>query len=274
MAGFASDFETDTDWQEEAFNDDAGFNQIDVSASGGTDKTKFFIGTSYTDQTGILINNNFERLSGRINVDQNVNDKFLVGGGINIIRSELDRVSNDNAFATPLQLVALAPVQPAYVDGEPNPNTIYYNGLIEKENATITQCLLQKSEYGLRPIQFPPRTQLPRRVWTRSTRSAGGHLSGSRHAGWSPGGQATSRAARVVSYTTSSFLSYNTTFGDLDLSAVLGTSFQREDRNTTSVQAIGFPTDDLNTILSAAENISQSSTVDAFLLELPSCEPT
>ncbi|MEM9326410.1 MAG: TonB-dependent receptor [Bacteroidota bacterium] len=264
IAGFFSDQTTNTDWQEEAFEDNAGFTQIDVSASGGSAKTKFFIGASYSDQQGIVINNDFNRISGRINVDQNVDDKFLVGGGINIIRSELDRVANDNAFATPLQLVALAPTQPAFVDGEPNPNTIYYNGLIEKENASITNVTFRNLSNVYAQYSFLPelslRTEFGLDVLDQQEDVYQGRITQT----GSPGGQGLSRAVRVVNYTTTTFLSYNTSFDDLNLSAVLGTSFQKEDRNRTSVQAIGFPTDDLNTIQSAAENINQTSFVDAF----------
>ena len=44
----------------------------------------------------------------------------------------MERVENDNAYATPLQLVAQSPLTPVYdpETGELNTNTIYYNGLI------------------------------------------------------------------------------------------------------------------------------------------------
>ncbi len=33
---------------------------------------------------------------------------------MNVIRTEMDRVENDNSFATPLQLVAQSPLTPVY----------------------------------------------------------------------------------------------------------------------------------------------------------------
>ena len=48
-------------------------------------------------------------------------------------RTQLDRVAGDNAFATPLQMVAQVPVTPITdpETGELNINTLYPNGLID-----------------------------------------------------------------------------------------------------------------------------------------------
>ena len=45
-------------------------------------------------------------------LDHTASDRFSFGANFNLVRTELGRVANDNAFATPLQLVALPPVQP------------------------------------------------------------------------------------------------------------------------------------------------------------------
>ena len=47
----------DTNWQDQVFRDDAGINQLDISASGGNEKTKFFISGSNSNQRGIIIGN-------------------------------------------------------------------------------------------------------------------------------------------------------------------------------------------------------------------------
>ncbi|MDN5205189.1 TonB-dependent receptor [Fulvivirgaceae bacterium BMA10] len=264
--GFSTDFDTDTDWQDQAFNDDAGFQQLDISASGGNENTGFFAGLSYNDQTGILINNDFERISGRLNLDQKASDKLSFGLGLNFVRTELTRVSNDNAFATPLQLVALAPTQRARLDdGSPNPSTIYYNGLIEKENAQAitvgyrTLGNLNATYQIIDDLAF--RTEFGIDVLDNQDDNYQGRVTQD----GSPGGQAESRSVRVVNYTTSSFFTYDKTINENhNLKGVLGMSYQQSNRNLTSIQARGFPTDDLNTIASAAENTFQSSSQTAF----------
>ncbi|MBP8766041.1 MAG: SusC/RagA family TonB-linked outer membrane protein, partial [Ferruginibacter sp.] len=71
--------ETNTNWEKLAFDDDAKSSAIDVSASGGSDKTKFYISLAHMSQDGILVGNGLKRYSGRINLEQAVSDKFKLG---------------------------------------------------------------------------------------------------------------------------------------------------------------------------------------------------
>ncbi|MCY7309650.1 MAG: SusC/RagA family TonB-linked outer membrane protein, partial [Chitinophagaceae bacterium] len=57
--------QTNTDWQELAFDQDAKTNQIELNAQGGNDQTKFFISGSLNNQDGILIGNKFQRMGVR-----------------------------------------------------------------------------------------------------------------------------------------------------------------------------------------------------------------
>src|SRR5690606_25901278 len=96
----------DTDWQEQAFNDNAGMTNLNFSASGGNDKTRFYVSGAYDKQDGILIRNTFERISSRFNLDHEVSDKFNLGLNLGLSRTLTTRLSNDNQFNNPLQLVA------------------------------------------------------------------------------------------------------------------------------------------------------------------------
>ncbi len=266
VAGFNSDFETDVNWEDLAFSDDAGFQQIDLSASGGNTNTQFFAGLSWSDQNGIIIGNNFDRMSGRLNLDQRATDKLHFGMNLNMVRSNLTRVANDRAFATPMQLVALAPTQPAFLaDGEPNPNTIYYNGLIEEKyaNSVTSSYRTLGNVYGsyqlLPGLSF--RSEFGVDILSQQEENYQGRLTQD----GAPAGSGESRSVRVVNYNTNNFFTLNKQLGSAhNLEVVLGMSFQQSDRNITSLQAIGFPSDDLNTIANAAEPIFTSATQDAF----------
>lgn len=264
--GFNSDQTTDTNWEDLAFNDDAGFRRVDLSASGGNDRTQFFAGLSYNDESGILIGNEFERISGRLNLDQKASDKLRFGLGLNIVRSQFDRVSDDNAFSTPLQLVALAPTQPARLDnGDPNPNTIYYNGLIQNENSNRNTEIYRTlgnvhGSYELLPgLSF--RSEFGIDILDQQEDNFLGRIT----LDGAPSGFAESRSLRVINYNTNNFFSYDKAINeDNSLQLVLGMSYQQSDTKVTSIQAIGFPNDDLNTIASAAEPTFTSSTATAF----------
>src|SRR5690606_31612391 len=123
-------------------NDDAGMTNLNFSASGGNDKTRFYVSGAYDKQDGILIRNTFERISSRLNLDHEVSDKFSLGVNFGLSRTLTNRLSNDNQFNNTLQLIAMAPISPVR-DLESNlydrPVTSYYNNLIDSEDATWQQ---------------------------------------------------------------------------------------------------------------------------------------
>jgi TonB-dependent starch-binding outer membrane protein SusC len=127
--------EVDTNWEDEAFQD-AKTNQIELSAQGGNEKTRFFISGSINNQDGILIGNNFQRMGARINLDHQVNNWLKLGFNSGLTKITRNRVPDDNAFSTPMQAVALAPITPVR-DSLGNlfdrPVATYYNPLIEIE---------------------------------------------------------------------------------------------------------------------------------------------
>ncbi|GAA4326606.1 TonB-dependent receptor [Pontixanthobacter gangjinensis] len=69
---------------------------VDVSARGGSDKTRFFISGNYFNQKGIQIGQEFDRLSTRLNLDHDINDKVKIGTTMFVNRSVHDRTINEN----------------------------------------------------------------------------------------------------------------------------------------------------------------------------------
>lgn len=57
----------DTDWNDIAFRDGTQSN-LDVSISGGDEKTTYYFGGSFNETEGIILGNNLDRISGRVNV--------------------------------------------------------------------------------------------------------------------------------------------------------------------------------------------------------------
>src|SRR5258705_5360803 len=172
-------YKINTDWQALAFQD-APISQYDLNFSGGNDKTIFYMGGQFLDQTGIMVRNFYKRYSGRLNLENKVRDWLTMGINLAFTRSNNKRISNDNAFATPLQLVALSPITPAIdprtgltsgaldlATGLPNSNyPVYYNPILSVENgsyatlvnrtignlfanATIYKGLSFRSEFGI-----------------------------------------------------------------------------------------------------------------------------
>jgi TonB-linked SusC/RagA family outer membrane protein len=69
------------DWQAGLFRI-APFQQHNISISGGSDQTKYFVSGSLNDEKGTIINSGFKRYQGRVNLTQTVNDKlrFYING--------------------------------------------------------------------------------------------------------------------------------------------------------------------------------------------------
>jgi len=68
----------DTDWQDAVFQQSVQQSHS-VSASGGTDKTKYFMSLGFTDQKGAIVSNSLRKYSFRANLDQKITN-FLTFG--------------------------------------------------------------------------------------------------------------------------------------------------------------------------------------------------
>ncbi|THH37748.1 SusC/RagA family TonB-linked outer membrane protein [Neolewinella litorea] len=269
--------ETNTDWQEEAFQ--TGRNQnADLSLSGGTDKLTYYASFGYSDQEGILAGNGFQRLSTRLNLDAQASDRFTYGMRVGFSRSDNERVSNDNQFSTPLQLIALAPITPVrnttgeeyqgFAPGQlfDRPITTYYNGLVELANSEkqsisyrtlgnvfgqfeLTEGLSARAEAGVDVANI------------KQNRFLGRLTDG----GESTNGFADSRWSNIVNYTTKALLLYNRGFdAGHNVDFVGGVEFQQSTNEDIEVDAQEFPLDQLRTIASAADITGGSTTLTEF----------
>ena len=86
----------------------AFLHEFNASISGGTEKTQFYVGASYRDEEGWIRKTNFERFSGRVNIDHRLSDKLKLEFRINPTRSVNLRQGEDNAIAAPYTNGALS----------------------------------------------------------------------------------------------------------------------------------------------------------------------
>lgn len=89
------------DWEGAIFRP-ARTQQHNLSATGGNDKTRFFISGSIFDQAGLVKTTDLKRYTGRINVDHTANN-LKIGLSTTIGYSKLSGTDeNDNVISTPL----------------------------------------------------------------------------------------------------------------------------------------------------------------------------
>ncbi len=260
--------QTNTDWQELAFDQDAKTSQIELNAQGGNDKTKFFISGSVNNQDGILIGNKFQRMGLRFNLDNQVNNWLKTGVNINLTKTERNRVPDDNAFTTPMQLVALAPITPvrnnltgALYD---RPTTTYYNGLIDFEDAIfkitgyrnqgniytesrIAKGLTLRNELGLDMV-----SQNEDRFWTSRT-LAGAGVGGAGRAQW----------LRNTRWITNNYLNYITTIKDAHkIDATVGMAFENRYDEYAFVTGQNYADESIKTLAGAGTINGGSNTIN------------
>lgn len=84
---------TNTNWQDVAFQSATNQN-YELAASGGNEKTKFYLGANYYKEDGILKGSGLERYSARLNLDHNVTDRFRIG--FNVAGTLTNSLNTDN----------------------------------------------------------------------------------------------------------------------------------------------------------------------------------
>jgi TonB-dependent starch-binding outer membrane protein SusC len=198
---------------------------------------------------------------------------------LGITRTENVRISNDNAFATPLQAIAQPPLAVSLYTDQfddsgnltgfsdlPNENTLYYNFLRHVQGVDNVQTVFRNvgnlyADYSILPnLQF--RSELGLDLMFQNEDYYAGRNT---DVGENTNGFGDSRIVNIVNYTTNNYFTWDTQFAeDHQLTAVAGMSYQSSDRYLTRVTGTNFPTDSFRKIASAAEITSGSSTLTRF----------
>ncbi|MGQ0767195.1 MAG: SusC/RagA family TonB-linked outer membrane protein [Gemmatimonadota bacterium] len=87
----------DTDWQEEVLQT-APIYDLTLSASGGSDRTTYYLSGSMFNQKGIVIGAKYNRQNIRANLDFSPASKLSFRTSIGLIREDNDRSENDNTI--------------------------------------------------------------------------------------------------------------------------------------------------------------------------------
>jgi len=100
-----------TDWQEELFRNSA-MQKHQISASGGGEKTTFYLSGERTNQEGIALGSNFERTSVRLNLDNKTRKWLSLGGNFNFSQTHDKRsTTQSNIIVNTIQLAPHIPVK-------------------------------------------------------------------------------------------------------------------------------------------------------------------
>ena len=89
--GYVYNPNVNTDWIDQT-TQRGTLNETNLSARGGNEKTRFFLSGVYRDEKGVLVGNKFQRVGGRVNIDNKASDKLDLGVQIGIYSTRNNEV--------------------------------------------------------------------------------------------------------------------------------------------------------------------------------------
>ncbi|SEG14302.1 TonB-dependent receptor [Sphingobacterium lactis] len=235
----------------EAVHRDGYTTQHNISLSGGSDKTRYFVSGNYYDQKGVLLASGMKRYNFRANFDQNITDKIKTGISATLSDGKINTTgtggSNElggiltSALYHPANLPlrnpdGTYPINPQY----PNiPSPLSYQDVTNDLNSfrlltnaylswEIIDGLTAKGMYSY------DRSTSGRNLYLPRTYLLGERTNGFAHISKNEAG------IKLLEYT----LAYNKRFGtDHSINGVLGYSYNQFKTNALSAGNQNFPTD-------------------------------
>ncbi|GAB3915605.1 SusC/RagA family TonB-linked outer membrane protein [Larkinella terrae] len=262
IAGFGAG----TNWQDEIFRK-APIQNYQLTASGGSDKTRYAVSANYLNQQGIIINSKYDRASFRFNFDHKINDRFNIGTSLNVIRSRNNAVPTDadggSSGTVVYSALNFSPTQPVY---NPDGTLVVFNtpGRIQigspvaqalgTYNLTVGTRMIGSvfADYKIIPgLTF--RTSFGADV-NYSKRSL--YLSRNTATGTQLSGQASIINNQSSTWLNENTLTYNKTFGNVhNLTLLAGYTMQGNRYESVEARSQGFANDILT-----YENLGSAST--------------
>lgn len=274
-AGVADFNSVNTDWEAQAYQD-APQRIYDMNLQGGNDRTSYYVSGQVMDQKGILIGNRFKKYSGRLNLTTKAFSTLDIGMNLNFTNSVNNRVSDDNQFSTPLQIVALSPITPIIdprtgllsgsLPGSASNYPVYYNPLLSVDNSyynttvfrtigniyanwQIAKHLAFRSEFGMDQTNQNEDSYYGRLTFRNTGQ---------------PNGAGQNTNTGIIHYTVNNYLTYKNVFGDHSLDITGGMSYEYNHVVGNDIQGQQFPSDAYKQIASAAVKSGGSSSQSEY----------
>ena len=241
-------------------------NNVSVNATGGDAKTKFYLGGTYSKESGYTIGNDMQRLSGRVNLDHKISDKITVGVNYNLSRVNMNRIGAENSTAAPLTaaFLQLPYVTPYGPDGQYQ-NTGFIANVVAQADININKNFSTRStgnafaEYKIID-GLKLKTDWGIDNYGIDEKSRDADL-------LTPGGYGYRTAYSDNKWLNNTTLDYNKTIGSHNFRGLGGYSFETATLTQILVEGSGFASDDLPNIGSASTPITASEEIYDWALQ-------
>ena len=274
----------DTDWQSEIFHTAPTAN-LNLSTSGGSDKTRYMLSLGYMDQQGVIIESRFKRYNLRLNLDQKINEKIKIGNSLNVSYTNNDRLRNTGAarsdggeqnflFGSPVLTTAHArsPATPVRdpVTGDYSfdplaplfPNPVAMAEAQDINNNTVRMIGNVFAEYEIiKGLRF--RTQLGADVRYENEDFFMPPFPDQRQGNGT--GRASVRNFNEILWLTENYLTYDFKLGqNNNFQALAGVSFQESQWESSFAYVAGFGSDRIKTLNGGAQILTSTSDAESW----------
>ncbi|WP_298737911.1 TonB-dependent receptor [uncultured Chitinophaga sp.] len=254
----------DTDWMDLVLRK-AWTQNIDLSVSGGNDKTTYYISGGFLNQQGTVIYNDLQKYTGRINLNSEPLDWLRVGVNVGFSYSDNNRVPGSNLGSTVMG--RSLPQRP--FDRPYKPNGEYYVGgtadlVYHNPIQILKEEVANLKNYRLLGNAF---AELKLTKDLRFKTTFGSDIGythdyiyyNQQHPYGTGNGRIVDERRLLTNLLVENTLNYSHTFGELKLDLLAGHSFQRMMVSNNSIDGNGFPAPSFD-VLAAASVINNAST--------------
>lgn len=122
------------DYEQEFYGENGLLSNTQLSASGGNERTQFYVSAGVQSEEGIIKNTGFDRNNVRLNLDHSINNNISISSNSNYIRTDSDRGFTGNQNGTGGSIGYNIAYVPSYYDLRPDENGNYPNNPYFAEN--------------------------------------------------------------------------------------------------------------------------------------------
>src|SRR5690554_3150651 len=259
-----NNIKVDTDWQDEIFRT-APMASYELSASGGTEKTRFFMSGNIFEQEGILLGTDYRRINGRVNLDHSVNDKLTVGTSIGITYSKTDRVEGDqtlhgvlpNGISTPAIYPVYNPDGTYNQDG-PYANAVSIGNEYISESFSFRTVGNVNADYNILPnLKFSTKWGMDFMNYNEHSYESTVLVQGAKY-----NGLGFETFYNVMNLVSNNFLTYTKEINKHNIEVLGGYSFEKYKSVRSAIRGQDFADDNLEYISSASTIVSASASAN------------
>lgn len=252
------------DWDDAYFRT-AVYQNYDMSVSGGNDNANYYSSISYTKEQGRVYVNDFDRISGRVNVSQKIGKYVEFTTNINGAKTNKSgyndtRNTGGNYFMQTRNLLWPVYWPDDYKTGDPwtsryaslAQNLLYYNDLWDNSSKTLKLDISETLN-----VKFTDYLNL-RSIFSYDNTRVDDHVyySAEHFSGVSVNGSVTEMSTKYTKTVSSTTLNFNKDFGKHNVTALVG--FETEKNQTSYMRATGE-----NLPVSSLHTVSTAGTLDA-----------